>query len=113
MANPYVQLLYQALASEHGIVVSHENPQSARSQFYAARKRHGDPALNVISVTILEGEPNKLYLVKPCPEESPNPSAEPTSGSSSTTSDGSETPTDTPLELPRLSELLSTPTDKR
>ena len=61
--NPYVKLLYQALSSPHGLIVTHENPQSARSQFYAARKKHGDPELNRISVTILEGEPTRLYLI--------------------------------------------------
>lgn len=92
--SPYVRLLYEALMSDYGIIVAHENPQSARAQFYAARKKHGDPALDVISVTILEGKPNHLYLVKPCPEEKVNQSPAPTSGSLPMTRNGSAEPTE-------------------
>ena len=62
--SPYVQLLYAALEHPYGVIVEHDNPPSARSQFYAARKAHGDPALQCISVTILEDQPRRLYLVK-------------------------------------------------
>jgi hypothetical protein len=62
--SPYVQLLYAALQTKYGIIVQHENPASARSQFYSARKSHNDPALSRISVTILEDQPRRLYLVK-------------------------------------------------
>ena len=111
--NPYVRLLYQALASDFGIIVAHENPQSARSQFYAARKKHGDPALDIISITILADNPNQLYLVKPCPEESPSPSNEPTSGSSPMTKNGSIEHMETLSELLKQSEPSSTPSDKK
>lgn len=104
--SPYIQLLYLAMTKPLGIIVEHENPQSARATFYAQRKKHGDPQLDTISITILEGQPNKLYLFR-CPKESPPPSAEPTSGSSTTTSNGSETNTETPSESPKQSGLLS------
>lgn len=85
--SPYVQLLYQALASKWGIIVESEDPPSARSQFYAARKKHNDPALARVSVTILEDQPNRLYLVK-CPDEKTNLLTALTSGSSDPTPSG-------------------------
>jgi beta-galactosidase GanA len=62
--SPYVQQLYQALASPYGIVVMHENPATARMHYSQHRKKHGDPALQRISITILADEPKKLWLVK-------------------------------------------------
>jgi len=62
--SPYVQLLYAALQTKYGIIVQSENPRSARSQFYAARKTHADPVLDRISVTLLEDHPTRVYLVK-------------------------------------------------
>lgn len=89
--SPYVQLLYAALQTKYGIIVEHENPASARSQFYAARKAHGDSALARISVTILEDQPRRLYLVK-CPDEKKNLLSASTSTSTPPTLNGSEAP---------------------
>lgn len=84
---PYVQLLYQALASPLGIIVEHENPRQAQAIFSAQRKKHNDPALQRISITVLEEQPKRLFLVK-CPDEKQDLLSAVTSGSLPTTSSG-------------------------
>lgn len=66
--SPWVQLLYQALDTPWGIVVSHENPRSAQARFSYERKKHGDPALSRVSCTVLETEPLHVYLVTKVPD---------------------------------------------
>lgn len=100
----YIQLLYQALTSPLGIIVLHDNPISAKSTFYAKRKKHGDPALDAITIKLLEDQPDRLYLVNTCPEEKTNPLSVSTSGSSSPTPSGSETISERALESPEPSE---------
>lgn len=95
--SPYVQLLYAAMQTRYGIIVEHENPRSARSQFYAARKAHADRALDRISVTLLEDHPTRVYLVK-CPDEKKNLLNASTSTSTPATSSGSEPPSATESE---------------
>jgi hypothetical protein len=110
--NPYVQLLYAAVASKYGVIVEHEDPPSARSQFSLARKAHGDPILSRISVTISEDQPKRLYLVK-CPDEKQNLLAALTSGSIPQTLNGSKPPTEILLESPKSSEPSSEDSGER
>jgi hypothetical protein len=109
----YLTLLYQALASPYGLVVAHESPESARSLFYDARKRHGDPDLDLIKIILVPDEPSHLYLFHPPenagearPEDVPCPKslpAESTSGSTPKTSNGSDKPFPTTLALAKPS----------
>lgn len=48
----YLQLWYEALASDLGIVISTNNPEALRQVLYKARRESGDPALEGMSVRI-------------------------------------------------------------
>lgn len=83
MANPFETLLYQAVASEYGIVLSHEAPQKLMQKLYQLKRGKDLP------LRIVEMPNNEVWIVR-CPDESKNPSSESTSGSSSPTSNESK-----------------------
>lgn len=59
-----LHLLYEALASEIGISVSTSDPERAKHQLYAARRKAGDSALDKVSIVVPPFSTNKLWLVK-------------------------------------------------
>lgn len=65
--NPWTELLYRAVASPYGIIVAHEKPDVAVSQFRLAAAK--DPILRSVSLTRLADDPGKIYLVAKLPEE--------------------------------------------
>lgn len=67
--SPWTELLYRAIASPYGIIVSHEKPEVAIAQFSAALRKQKDPVLSAISFTRLASEPGLIYLVAKLPEE--------------------------------------------
>lgn len=67
--SPWAELLYRAIASPYGIIVTHEKPEVAVAQFRAAQRKQKDPALSAVSFTRLPSEPDKIYLVAKLPEE--------------------------------------------
>lgn len=67
--NPYAELLYRALASPYGIIVTHEKPEVAIAQFRVAQRQQKDPALSAVSITRLADNPSHVYLVAKLPEE--------------------------------------------
>ncbi len=60
---PLIHYLYQALNSEHGIVISTSNPERLRQKLYAERKK--DPELACISINISRTQPeSEIWLTK-------------------------------------------------
>lgn len=58
-----LQLLYQALRSEHGIVVSSNDPAALRQKLYAVRKQ--DEELSVLTFQISATSPeSELHIVR-------------------------------------------------
>ena len=63
MQLPVVEILYQALASEHGIVVTTDNVRLLKQRLYAARKKDED--LACITLATSPTNPNgEIWLVK-------------------------------------------------
>lgn len=57
-----IEYLYKALNSEHGVVISTDNPDLLRQKLYAARKT--DPDLAAISISTSRTNPSEeLWLV--------------------------------------------------
>jgi hypothetical protein len=63
--NAYAQLLYAALDTKYGLIVSHHNRAQALTAF--DRERRKDPVLKRLSLTCPEDQPNWLMIVK-CPD---------------------------------------------
>ena len=58
-----LELLYDALRAEHGIVVETNDPERLRMKLYAARKE--DPQLRVLAFVISPTEPQShLWILK-------------------------------------------------
>lgn len=57
-------LLYEALTSPLGIVISTPEPERTRMQLYAERKARADPALDCISICLPPFSTSELWLVK-------------------------------------------------
>lgn len=62
MSLQLIELLYEALNSELGVIVETPDPQRARSAFY--RARNTDDALQVISILQCPWAPNQLILLR-------------------------------------------------
>lgn len=63
MQLPLIDLLYQALNSKLGIVVSTDNPERLRQKLYAERKK--DPDLECLSITTSRTQPDReIWIVK-------------------------------------------------
>jgi len=61
----YIELLYLALASEIGIVLSTDNPSLLQQKLYAARRKACDPELDQLSLTPSRSSPDtELWIVK-------------------------------------------------
>lgn len=59
------EIWYEALASEHGIVVKTSDPVGTRQRLYAVRKELGDPDLDQITIAQSPTDPKgELWLVK-------------------------------------------------
>lgn len=59
------ELLYQALASDLGIVVETNDVERTRAKLYAARREANDPALEILSFTPSRTSPEtQLWIVK-------------------------------------------------
>lgn len=60
---PLIHYLYQALNSEHGIVLETTDPERLRQKLYAERKK--DPDLARISINISRTQPeSQIWLTK-------------------------------------------------
>ena len=65
MNPPLIELLYRAINSEFGIVVTTSNPELLRQKLYAERKAANDPDLARLSFTLSRTNPeSQLLLVK-------------------------------------------------
>lgn len=61
--NNLISYLYEALASDFGLVLETEDPERLRQKFYALRK--GDPDLESLSFVISRTNPeSQLWIVK-------------------------------------------------
>ena len=58
-----IELWYEALASDYGIVVETNDRRLCRERLYHARRTAGDPDLDQISI-IVPSIPNELWLVR-------------------------------------------------
>jgi len=58
---PLIDLLYQALQAEHGIVVRTSNVERLRAKLYAERKK--DPDLLALSIVISRTQPDTEILI--------------------------------------------------
>lgn len=67
--SPWAELLYRALTTPYGIVISHEKPEVAVTQLRLQVRKQKDPALSQVSMTILKRDPGKVYLVTNTPPE--------------------------------------------
>lgn len=59
-----LQLWYQALAAEKGVVVETNDREKLKQKLYAARKEAKDPALNALSIRTSPDDPNQLWIDK-------------------------------------------------
>jgi len=66
---PLIELLYEALAEEIGVIVETNSPDRLRQKLYAIRKE--DKALKVISLVTVPNKPTELWLIKK-PKEAEN-----------------------------------------
>ena len=61
--NPSIELLYEALNSDYGVVISTNSPERFRQKFYQLRKQ--DEALACLSCTISPTAPAaEIWIVK-------------------------------------------------
>lgn len=61
-------LLYQALASEHGIAISDPDPLTLRKRMYKVRLDAKDPELSCLSFRTRAECPDQLWIVKEGPK---------------------------------------------
>jgi hypothetical protein len=59
-----INLLYEALGSEFGVVVQTDDAKRCREKLYLLRKEAKDPDLDCISIVQSPTAPNQLWLVK-------------------------------------------------
>lgn len=72
MSEASLNLWYEALGSEFGVVVETDNPERLRQKLYALRKSASDPMLEQISITISPTNPaSHVWLVKRKTNEAP------------------------------------------
>lgn len=58
-----IELWYEALGSEHGIIIETTDPKRCQARLYAVRRERGDLDLNQISI-IVPATPGQLWLVR-------------------------------------------------
>lgn len=64
-----LELLYQALRSERGIVIWVSDFKLAQQKLYAARRKSGDSTLDRLQLrSALDGNPNHLWIIKGAPQ---------------------------------------------
>lgn len=65
MPSVSLNLFYEALGAQFGVVVTCDGPpDKVRQKLYALRKDHNDPDLDCISIVQSPTNPSQLWLVK-------------------------------------------------
>lgn len=62
--SPKLELWYEALASEFGLILSVSDPEFVRQKLYALRAKSGDADLESISLVVSPTNPQELWMVK-------------------------------------------------
>lgn len=63
MKFPLIDVLYQALNSEYGVIVRTDNPERLRQKLYAERKK--DSELGCLSINVSPTAPeSELWIIK-------------------------------------------------
>ena len=60
-----LNILYEALGAQFGVVLQCEGPsEKVRQKLYLLRKEHGDPDLECLSIVQSPSNPSQLWIVK-------------------------------------------------
>lgn len=66
---PLLELFYDALRSDVGIVVETSAPQKFIQKMYALRKKAEDPQLATLSLVLSPISPTEVWIVKNAPQD--------------------------------------------
>jgi hypothetical protein len=66
----WLELMYEALASEFGIVIAVDDPERVKQALYRARSKSGEPSLAGLQIRVSPLCPNEeLWIVKAEPKD--------------------------------------------
>lgn len=60
----YIDFWYSALATDLGVVLWTDNPETLKQRLYAARRESMDETLNCLSIVTSPTNPEQLWIVK-------------------------------------------------
>lgn len=64
MSGVSINLLYEALGSQFGVVLQCDNAEKVRQRLYKLRSEHNDPDLDILSIVQSPSNPQHLWIVK-------------------------------------------------
>jgi len=64
MSRVSLNLLYEALGSQFGVVLQCDNAEKVRQRLYKLRTEQGDPDLECLSIVQSPSNPSQLWIVK-------------------------------------------------
>ena len=64
MSGVSLNILYEALGSQFGVVVQCDDAERVRQKLYALRKAHGDADLECLHIVQSPSNPSQLWIVK-------------------------------------------------
>lgn len=65
MSGVSLNLFYEALGSQHGVIIQCEGDAvKVRQKLYKLRADHGDPDLEILSIVQSPTNPSQLWIVK-------------------------------------------------